>query len=137
MGSNYTQQYYAEDLSANGGLRSIRVKLPEGTTHMKLECPASAWNNGNGGKLHTCWANAKLYETVEIAVTGITLDQGCIWALKVGGTGRAADGDAAGSDLPRKTRQIKKFYGNLIMRKSLLLTAELSQLIKREMQQLK
>ena len=41
-GSNYTQQYYAEDLSANGGLRSIRVKLPEGTTHMKLECPASA-----------------------------------------------------------------------------------------------
>ena len=30
-GSNYTQQYYAEDLSANGGLRSIRVKLPEAT----------------------------------------------------------------------------------------------------------
>ena len=84
-GSNYTQQYYAEDLSANGGLRSIRVKLPEGTTHMKLECPASAWNNGNGGKLHTCWANAKLYETVEIAVTGITLDQDAL-ALKVGGT---------------------------------------------------
>ena len=84
-GSNYTQQYYAEDLSANGGLRSIRVKLPEGTTHMKLECPASAWNNGNGGKLHTCWANAKLYETVEIAVTGITLAQDAL-ALKVGGT---------------------------------------------------
>ena len=52
---------------------------------MKLECPASAWNNGNGGKLHTCWANAKLYETVEIAVTGITLDQDAL-ALKVGGT---------------------------------------------------
>ena len=84
-GSNYTQQYYAEDLSANGGLRSIRVKLPEGTTHMKLECPASAWNNGNGGQLHTCWANAKLHETVEIAVTGITLDQDAL-ALKVGGT---------------------------------------------------
>lgn len=84
-GSNYTEQYYAEDLTANGGLRSIRVKLPEGTTRMKLECPASAWSNGSGGKLHTCWANAKLYETVEIAVAEITLDQDTL-ALKVGGT---------------------------------------------------
>jgi hypothetical protein len=106
-GSNYTQQYYAEDLSANGGLRSIRVKLPEGTTHMKLECPASAWNNGNGGKLHTCWANAKLYETVEIAVTGITLDQDAL-ALKVGG---AEDGDAAGSDHPGRRDRSRSFMG--------------------------
>ena len=74
-GSNYTQQYYAEDLSANGGLRSIRVKLPEGTTHMKLECLQAHGTTEMAGKLHTCWANAKLYETVEIAVTGITLDQ--------------------------------------------------------------
>ncbi|WP_370808941.1 hypothetical protein [[Ruminococcus] torques] len=109
-GSNYTQQYYAEDLSANGGLRSIRVKLPEGTTHMKLECPASAWNNGNGGKLHTCWANAKLYETVEIAVTGITLDQDAL-ALKVGGTERAEDGDAAGSDHPGRRDRSRSFMG--------------------------
>lgn len=77
-GSEFKEVQRVENVTVNGGLKKIDVDFEEGVTKMKLECKSA---EGSSRTMHTCWANAKLYDSV--AVTDITLDQESL-DLKVG-----------------------------------------------------
>lgn len=73
----YEEIYDNKQISARSGLESIKVDIPSGMKYLKLECR----NNETTKTLHTCWANAKVYDSVTVA--DITLDKESL-SLKTG-----------------------------------------------------
>lgn len=78
-GQQYKEVQRIENVSVSGGLKKINVDFEEGVTKMKLECRPAA--EGGRNTMHSCWANAKLYDS--IGTKDITLNLGEL-PLKIG-----------------------------------------------------
>lgn len=75
--TTYTELYSNEALTPRTGAEHIDINIPDDVKYLKLECR----NKEGNATLHTCWANAKVYDSV--AVADITLDKESL-SLKTG-----------------------------------------------------